>query len=61
MNTPKSLVYGPTGLGHLDSNSKGHWQTLHDEYYFLPCMQPISNHGGNFTENTDLPESATLA
>jgi hypothetical protein len=59
MNTHKSLVYAPAGLGHLGFNSKG--QTLHDEYYFLPRMRPISNYGGNFTENTDLPESATLA
>lgn len=59
MNTQKSLVHAPAGLVHLDSNSN--CQTLHDEYYFLPLMQPISDYGGNFTENTDLPQSATLA
>jgi hypothetical protein len=43
MNTQKPLVYVHAGLGpHLGSNSsKG--QTLHDEYFFLPRMQPISD------------------
>lgn len=69
MNTHKSLVYAPAGLGHLGFNSKG--QTLHDEKHRFagvcdPSMSQIlvfrRNHLARFyrTNNRGLPPELLL-